>query len=78
MAARTRGGVLIAGLILITIGAIFLLDNWYPGFSPWRLIARYWPVLLIIIGLRKIYCYFSRQNMPPVPDIGTPDMRTKE
>jgi len=67
MAARSRGGVLIAGLVLIVIGTLFLLDNWYPDFSAWRLVARYWPVILILVGLRKIYGYFTWEQVPPLP-----------
>jgi len=45
-------------LLLILIGFIFLLDNFgYLDFG--HLIARYWPVLLILLGLRIIY---SRQS----------------
>ncbi len=67
MAPRTRSGVLTAGLILIAIGLVFLLNNFYP-ISAWRLIGRYWPVILIIIGLRKLYGYFTWQEIPPVPE----------
>jgi hypothetical protein len=67
MTARSRGNALIAGLILIGLGVIFLIENWYGSFSAWHLIARYWPVLLIIIGLKKLYGYFTWQEVPPVP-----------
>jgi hypothetical protein len=62
MSARSHGGALTAGLILIALGLIFLLENLYAPFSAWRLIARYWPVILIIIGLRKIFLYFTWNN----------------
>ncbi len=58
MGVGTRSGALTAGIILIVIGALFFLQNIY-GYSAWRLIARYWPVLLIFIGLRKLYLYFT-------------------
>ncbi|HLE06719.1 MAG TPA: DUF5668 domain-containing protein [Candidatus Nanoarchaeia archaeon] len=44
---------LIGGLILIVIGAAFLLGNIY-GISVWLLISTYWPVIIIIIGLSII------------------------
>ncbi len=66
MAPRSRTGVLIAGLILISIGLIFMLNNFY-GVSAWRVIARYWPVILIIVGVKKLYGYFTWQEIPPVP-----------
>ena len=67
MAASTRSGALTAGLILITLGVIFLIENFYAPFSAWRLIARYWPVILIIVGLRRLYSYFSWPAIPPAP-----------
>jgi uncharacterized integral membrane protein len=62
MSARSHGGALTAGLILIALGLIFLMENVYASFSAWRLIARYWPVILIIIGLRKMFLYFTWPN----------------
>jgi len=67
MAPRTRSGVLTAGLILIAIGLLFLLNNFYE-ISAWRLMARFWPVILIIIGVRKLYRYFTWQEILNVPN----------
>jgi hypothetical protein len=68
MTARPLGGALTAGFVLILIGAIFLIENFYAPFSAWRLIARYWPVILIVIGARRIYDYFTWPQIPPAPD----------
>jgi putative Mn2+ efflux pump MntP len=68
MSRRPLGGALTAGLILIIIGAIFLIENLYAPFSAWRLIARYWPVILIFIGLRRMYDYFTWPQNPPAPN----------
>jgi hypothetical protein len=67
MSRQTRSGVLVAGLILIAIGILFLLNNFYE-ISAWRLLARYWPILLIIVGLRKLYGYITWQENPPALD----------
>jgi hypothetical protein len=67
MTARVRTGALTAGLILIAIGVIFLIGNWYP-ISAWHLAATYWPVILILIGLRKLVDYFTWQEIPPLPE----------
>jgi hypothetical protein len=72
MSARPVGGALTAGLILIAIGSIFLIENLYAPFSAWRLIARYWPLILIIIGLRRIYDYFTWPEIPPAPKQAEP------
>jgi hypothetical protein len=71
MSARSHNGALIAGLILIGVGIIFLFENWYLGFSLWRILARYWPLVLIFVGLRKLYGYLTWQEAapaaPPLP-----------
>jgi hypothetical protein len=69
MTAHSRSGVLTAGLILIGIGLLFLVNNFWE-ISAWRLVARYWPVLLILIGLRKLYGYFTWQESPSAPNPG--------
>ncbi|NLT67386.1 MAG: hypothetical protein GXX84_12355 [Acidobacteria bacterium] len=66
--SRPSSGALTAGLILIIIGTIFLIENFYEPFSVWRIIMRYWPVILIIIGVKKIYDYFTFPKIPPAPD----------
>jgi len=66
MSARPVGGALTAGLILIILGIVFLIENFYAPFSAWRLVSRYWPVILIVIGLRRMYDYFTWPEIPPV------------
>ena len=69
MAARKTNGALTAGLILIALGIIFLLENWYGVFPFWRLFAKYWPVILIIIGLKKLHAYFTWHDvLAPLPN----------
>ncbi len=68
MTAKARGGALTAGLILIAIGVIFLIESFHASFSPWHLFARYWPVILIIVGVRKLYGYFAWPGIPPAPE----------
>lgn len=41
----------ILGLILVALGMFFIVDNWIPGFY-WR---RFWPVVLIGLGVLLIY-----------------------
>jgi LiaI-LiaF-like transmembrane region len=77
MALRARKGPLAAGLILILIGAGFLLENWRP-FSFWSLLAKCWPVILILIGLNKLYGYFTWQEPSPVQVPLVPVSESKE
>ncbi len=67
MANETKKGALIAGVILIALGIILFLEIWSESFSIWHFVGRYWPVILIMIGIRKLYNYFSWQQeaLPP-------------
>ena len=48
-------------LLLIVIGVLFLLNNMYPGVFRF---GKMWPVILIVIGLAKVFEYFQAR-----PDI---------
>lgn len=58
-------------LLLVAIGVLFLLNNLRPDFSPFALIGRYWPFLLIgagVIGLVEVLFHVSRGvTAPPSP-----------
>lgn len=68
MAAISRDNTLTAGFLLIALGAIFLAENFIPSFSSLSLIARYWPLILIAIGLKRLYRFFVWPSVPPAPD----------
>src|SRR5947208_11553642 len=51
-------------VILITIGVLFLLHNWRPSFEPWGILLDYWPLILIFVGLGKIYDNYKRSRNP--------------
>jgi hypothetical protein len=80
MSRSQKSGALLAGVILIAIGAIFLAENFYPSISFWRLLSRYWPVILILVGVKKLHSYMTWEEettaagpttyVPPVPDAG--------
>ncbi len=61
-----RRGSIFWALILIAVGVIFLVPNFYPNLHPWYLIARYWPVLIIIWGLSKLVDYVHAHSHPEV------------
>jgi hypothetical protein len=61
-------------IILIVVGALFLYANYSPAFDPWRILATYWPLILIFIGLGKIWDHTQRQTSPagaPRYSVGT-------
>jgi hypothetical protein len=58
---------LVGPIILITIGVLFLLHNWRPDFEPWPILLTYWPLILIFIGLGKIWDHMKRSRNPNAP-----------
>jgi hypothetical protein len=58
---------LVFPIILITIGGLFLLHNWRPAFDPWPILETYWPLILIFIGLGKIWDNLQRRRNPDAP-----------
>src|SRR6202795_3727108 len=65
---------LVFPIILITVGALFLFHNWRPAFDPLPILWTYWPLILIFIGVGKIWDSVRRSrnpNAPPGVSIGT-------
>jgi len=59
---------LVIPILLITIGALFLFKTWYPGFDPFQFIKehwKYWPLILILVGLGKIWDSSRNRSAPP-------------
>ena len=57
-------------MLLILLGVLFLLHRYIPELGIGHLIARYWPLLLIIWGIAKLVDHLSAQRAgharPPV------------
>ncbi len=52
MERHERGGSLVGPIILIGLGVVFLLNNLgILAWDVWDIIVRFWPILLIAIGL---------------------------
>ena len=58
----TKTKSLAGPLILITIGTMFLIQN-LSHINVFKVFWRYWPVLLIAIGISKLLEYFRRSNV---------------
>jgi hypothetical protein len=54
-------------LILITLGALLLLRNFYPDVYSF---SRVWPVILIVIGISKILGSLVTRGQGPPPTGG--------
>ena len=46
---------LVVPISLMALGALFLVRNWNPGFEPYHVLKTYWPLILILVGLGKIW-----------------------
>src|SRR5882724_7700429 len=46
---------LVFPIVLIVVGALFLYANYRPAFDPWHVLKIYWPLILIFVGLAKIF-----------------------
>jgi phage shock protein PspC (stress-responsive transcriptional regulator) len=62
---RKNNGALIAGLILIAVGAIFLIDRFLPDIHI--RFRDFWPIVIVIAGLALIFTSFSgiKKNQNP-------------
>ncbi len=58
-------------LILITIGGLFLLRNFGYTIPLFHNFVKYWPLLLVLIGLIRLAEFFAaRSAQRPVPSMG--------
>jgi N-terminal domain of toast_rack, DUF2154/Domain of unknown function (DUF5668) len=46
---------LVFPIVLIVVGALFLYANYRPGFDAWYVLRTYWPLILIFLGLARIF-----------------------
>jgi hypothetical protein len=54
-----RSRSLVFPVLLVALGALFLLRNWHPAFQPWPVIQVYWPLILVLVGLGKMWDAFQ-------------------
>ncbi len=63
-----RKGSFVLPVVLILLGALFLISNLYPGFQVFDLLGHYWPFLLIGWGVLRggevLYTYSRNQPLP--------------
>lgn len=50
------------GLIILVLGMLFLLKNFGLEVNVWRLLGKYWPMILIFIGLKNIYLFAKKRS----------------
>jgi hypothetical protein len=57
-----KSGSIFGGLLLVVIGVLFLIHSLRPDWLRLGEIARYWPVLLILWGLARLWEYFAAKR----------------
>jgi hypothetical protein len=62
-----RRSSLVFPILLIAVGVLILYANWRPDFDPWPVLWTYWPLILIFIGLGKIWDTTRRRQNPDAP-----------
>lgn len=58
--ANTKRESLFWGLIILVLGMLFLLKNFGLEINVWDLLGKYWPLILITIGLKNIFLYLKK------------------
>jgi hypothetical protein len=53
---------LLWGLIILILGMLFLLKNFGLEINVWHLLGKYWPMILVYIGLKNIYFYAKKKQ----------------
>ena len=59
--ANTKKESLFWGLIILVLGMLFLLKNFGLEINVWHLLGKYWPLILIYIGVKNIYPLFEKK-----------------
>ena len=58
--ANTKRESLFWGLIILVLGMLFLLKNFGLEINVWDLLGKYWPLILIYIGVKNIFLYMKK------------------
>lgn len=61
---RPRSVSLVFPILLILVGGLFLYANWKPAFDPWPILRTYWPLILIFVGLGKMFDAVRQKTSP--------------
>ena len=64
-----RSRSIVFPIILILVGGVFLYRNWHPAFSPWPIFKTYWPLILVFVGLGKMWDAFQGARQSPRPGV---------
>ncbi len=60
MSNQAKGSIT-GGIILLVIGTLFLLHNIGVNIHIWDFLGKYWPLILIGIGIKNIYLFLQKK-----------------
>jgi hypothetical protein len=60
--SNTKKESLFWGLIILVLGMLFLLKNFGLEINVWHLLGKYWPLILVYIGVKNIYLYVKKNR----------------
>jgi hypothetical protein len=66
-AMRSRS--LVVPILMICIGGLFLYRAWQPAFEPWPVLRTYWPLILVFVGLGKMWDAMQGAKSSPRPGV---------
>lgn len=69
---RYRPPSLVVPILLVVIGGLFLYASWRPSFDPYPVLATYWPLILIFVGLGLIWDASRRRAADSQSEGATP------
>src|SRR4029077_18440644 len=76
MVNRNHRTSVVFPVILVALGSLFLYHSWHPNFDPWPLLWTYWPLILVFIGLARIWDYSQRRQFDPATGAATGPSRS--
>jgi hypothetical protein len=59
--SKTNRDSIFWGMVVLLIGVLFLLRNFGFHIEIWHLLGKYWPLVLIFIGLKNIIVYLTKR-----------------
>ena len=66
-----RIGTLTCGVSLVAFGIIFIIMNFAPNAIDLLSILRFWPVILILLGIEVLIASFSKKACAKKYDFGS-------
>lgn len=61
--SKQKSESLFWGFIILLIGFFFLINNLgWADIDIWEFIAKFWPVILIYIGVKNIIIYVTKRR----------------